>query len=488
MFQHLFASLTAQPLSISLCIRHAWVAILLLMTAGVLPSICAQAIADESAARPNIIFIMADDLGYGDTGCYGQQILATPNIDRLSVEGTRFTQAYAGGPVCAASRAVLMTGLHNGHAPARDNVPHYHSYLSAKDITVADVLKQAGYRTGGVGKWSLGDAGTIGSATRQGFDRWFGYLNQDHAHYYFTEYLDDDDQRLELPGNSKTRQNYSHHLMTDQALEFIRSASQLDQPFFLYVAWTLPHFSSRHEDKDRLAVPSTKNFDDRDWDQKSKKYATMVQMLDQDVGRIVKLIDDNGLTDDTLIVFTSDNGGHSGVPDRFQTSGPLRGFKSELTEGGIRVPFIARWPNTVPANRTSNKVIAFQDMLPTFAELAGATVSGATDGLSIAGHLTGNGSVAERDYLYWDYGHCRDRYDQAVRWQNWKGIRLGRDQPIQLFDLSNDLAETTDVAARHPDVVQRMTNIMKSAPTPSDRYPVGQIYEGRPIWKRKAAR
>ncbi|MCG6158123.1 arylsulfatase [Rubinisphaera margarita] len=430
---------------------------------------------------PNIVFIMADDLGYGDLGCYGQKLIQTPHIDRLATEGIRFTQAYAGGPVCAASRAVLMTGLHNGHAPARDNVPHYSSYLQDEDVTIAEVLKQAGYRCGGVGKWSLGDAGTVGRATNQGFDTWFGYLNQDHAHYYFTDYLDDDEGRLELPDNHKSRSSYSHDLLTERALKFIREAKQ-DTPFFLYAAYTLPHFSSKDEDEHGLAVPSTEPYSNRDWDERSKKYAAMVHMLDRDVGRIVDLIDKRGLRENTLVIVTSDNGGHATVWKDFNTSGPLRGYKRDLTEGGIRVPFIARWPETIPANETSNAVIAFQDMLPTFAELAGVEAPDEIDGQSIVEALTGE-PMQRAGYLYWDYGHCRPRYDQAVRWKNWKGIRLGRSSDIQLYDLNEDIGEEHDVATSHPDIVERISEIMASAPRPSEQYPIGTIYRGKPIWK-----
>ncbi len=440
----------------------------------------------ESSAQdltgPNIIFIMADDLGYGDLGCYGQQLIATPNIDRLAIEGLRFTQAYAGSTVCTASRSVLMTGLHNGHTPARDNIPHYHTYLQDDDVTIAEVLQPAGYRCAGIGKWSLGDAGTKGRATRQGFDSWFGYLNQDHAHYYFTEYLDDDEVRLELPGNSQSRRNYSHDLMTDRILKFIRESS--GEPFFFYAAYTLPHFSSKHEDKDGLAVPSTEPYTDRDWDDKSKKYAAMIHRLDRDVGRIVDLVDAQGIGNNTLIILTSDNGGGSSVPERFDTNGPLRGFKRDLTEGGIRVPFIVRWPGTVAAGHTSDEVIAFQDMLPTFAELAGVQAPGDIDGISIVNALHG-GRISEPErFLYWDYGHCRSRYDQAVRLGPWKAVRLGADGDIQLFDLSQDIGESEDLASRHPEVVNRMARIMKTAARPSDRYPIGDLYTGRPIWKR----
>lgn len=431
---------------------------------------------------PNIVFIMADDLGYGDLGCYGQKLVSTPNIDRLAVEGMRFTQAYAGGPVCAASRAVLMTGLHNGHAPARDNVPHYATYLKDRDLTLAEVLQQAGYRTGGVGKWSLGDAGTEGRATNQGFDTWLGYLNQDHAHYYFTNYLDDDDGRMELDGNSETRQFYSHDLLTDRALKLIGDWQSEQQPFFLYAAYTLPHFSAPQEDPDGLSIPFTQPYTDRDWDERSKKYAAMIHLLDRDVGRIVQLIDRSGLRENTLIVFTSDNGGPASVDKRFRTNGRLRGFKRDLWEGGIRVPFIARWPGTVPADQTCDEVIAFQDMLPTFAEMSGAILPDPIDGVSVLKVLKGEKLGLSRS-LYWDFGHCRERYDQAIRWNDWKGIRLGRNGAIQLYDLAADIGETHDLASQHPAIVEQISHMMDSAPIPSAQYPIGKIYRGKPLWK-----
>lgn len=436
-------------------------------------------------SKPNIILIMADDLGYADAGCYGGKTIATPNIDRLAREGLRFTQAYSGGCVCTPARSVLMTGLHNGHTPARDNVPHYHTYLREADVTVAEVLKSAGYRCGGVGKWSLGDADTEGSALNQGFDRWFGYLNQDHAHYYYPEYLDEDAGRLELTGNSQSRKHHSHDLLTERALKFIRDSK--DRPFFLYAAFTVPHFSARDEDPHGFSVPSTAPYSNRDWDERSKKYAAMVHLLDRDVGRITTLIDELGLTEKTLIIFTSDNGGHKTIHSRFNTSGPLRGYKRELTEGGIRVPFIVRWPGRTPAGKTSDEVIAFQDMLPTFAKLTGATASHRLDGLDITTALTGGKLESVRDYLYWDYGHCRGRqYAQAVRLGDWKGIRTRKNgNQLSLFNLANDVGETKDLASAHPKIVHRITKIMDEAVTPDPRYEIGTVYRGKPIWQKK---
>lgn len=435
--------------------------------------------------QPNIIFIMADDLGYGDLGCYGQQLIRTPNIDQLSAAGMRFSQAYAGGPVCTPSRSVLMTGLHNGHTPARDNIPHYDTYLVEEDITVAEILKEAGYRTGGVGKWSLGDAGTAGRATNQGFDFWLGYLNQDHAHYYYTEYLDYNEGKLNLTGNTLIRDRYSHHILTNGALDFIRNATTT--PFFLYVAYTLPHFSSTLEDEHGLTVPSTEQFASKNWPEHAKKYASMLHMLDKDVGRIVQLIADLQLDNNTIIIFTSDNGGHSTVWEPFDTNGPLRGFKRDLTEGGIRVPFIVRWPGKVPAGTTNNEIITFQDMLPTFAALAGAKTPEKCDGISILPSLTGKKQKDQHPFLYWDYGHCRERYDQAVRMGKWKGIKLGVDSNIQLYDLQNDIAELNDIAGDYPDIVEQISKIMDTSVVADERYEVGNIYKGGPIWKKNSS-
>lgn len=438
-------------------------------------------VGDAQTPGPNIIFIMADDLGYGDLGCYGQEHIQTPNIDRLASEGMSFTQTYAGSCVCAPSRGVLMTGLHNGHAPVRDNIPHYKTYLENDDLTIAEILQQAGYRCGGIGKWSLGDPGTAGRPTNQGFESWLGYLNQDHAHYYYPEYLDDGDQRLDLTGNRQSQSSYSHDLMTNRALEFIREARK--GPFFLYAAYTLPHFSARNEDETELAIPDNAPYSERPWSRKEKNYAAMITLLDADIGRIVRLVDALGLREKTLIIFTSDNGPWDGVPSKFRSSGPLRGGKRELYEGGIRVPFIARWPGVVPAGTTSKEVIALWDMLPTFAGLAGVKAPNGIDGHSIVPVLKGGTLPKPHEYLYWDYGHCRERYDQAVRMGDWKGTRLGRDSAIRLYDLSADPGEKHNIALQHPEVVEKISAIMKTAATPSDRYTIGDLYRGGPLWQ-----
>ena len=431
---------------------------------------------------PNIVFIMADDLGYGDLGCYGQTLIQTPNIDRLAAQGIRFTQAYAGSTVCAPSRGILMTGLHNGHAPVRDNVPHYPSYLQDGDITIAEVLNQAGYRCGGIGKWSLGDPGTEGRPTNQGFDSWFGYLNQDHAHYYYPEYLDEGEGRRELPGNSKSQAHYSHDLMTEWALRFMRESPS--QPFFLYAAYTIPHYANSAEDPTQFPVPSDTPYEDREWTQAEKKYAAMITRFDSDVGRLVELTRELSIHHNTLIIVTSDNGPWGAAPlGRFRCAGPLRGTKRSLYEGGIRVPLIAFWPGVIPRNRLSREVITFWDILPTLAEIAEVPAPQNIDGISVWRAFKGQTLRKTHPYLYWDYGHCRRRYDQAVRLGDWKGIRQGSNSEIQLYDLKSDMQEKHNLADQHPTVVQKIAGIMESAATPSDRYPIGQVYQGKPIWQ-----
>ena len=285
-----------------------------------------------------------------------------------------------------------------------------------------------------------------------------------------------------MTGNTESKAWYSHDLIAERALKFIRENK--NGPFFLYGAFTLPHFSSESEDPDGLAVPSIEPYADKDWRPKAKKYAAMIHRLDGDVGRIMALLEEVGITDNTLVIFTSDNGGNKDVQEHLNTGGPLRGFKRDLTEGGIRVPLIARWPGRIPAGVSCSEVIAFWDMMPTFAELAGTATPPGIDGISFVETLAGGRIAKPHEYLYWDYGHCRDRYDQAVRIGKWKGIRLGQGSHIELYDLETDIGEKNNIAAGHPDMVKKMEAIMKEAVRPDDRYPVGSVYKGKPIWTR----
>ncbi|MHC4621016.1 MAG: arylsulfatase [Planctomycetota bacterium] len=438
--------------------------------------------------RPNVLLIVADDLGYGDLGCYGQKKILTPNIDKLAEEGTRFTQCYAGSTVCAPSRCSLMTGMHNGHNRLRDNLPH-NIWLRPDDVTVAEVLKQAGYKTGAIGKWALGDPGSWGVPNYQGFDYWYGHLKQDLAIYYYPTHLWENDRIVMLQdlvmvndvgkmiGNrAGKRIKYTHDLFTEKAVSFIERHSE--DPFFLYLAYTLPHFSDYPADSpDHYMVPSDEPYTDKDWPQIARNYAAMISRVDRDVGRIMELLRKLGVDENTIVFFTSDNGAYLGsAPPRefFNSNGVLRGGKRDLYEGGIRVPMIARWPGKVPAGRVSSQVWAFWDFLPTAAELAGLPVPEDIDGLSMLPALLGRPQKSH-DYLYWDYGHVRKTFKQAVRVGNWKGVRIGAHTPVELYNLKKDAGETRNIASKHPQIVSKIEQIMRTAPASCDDYPIGRL-------------
>ncbi|MGH9338149.1 MAG: arylsulfatase [Acidobacteriota bacterium] len=430
-----------------------------------------NSIARPQAERPpNIIFIMADDLGYNHLGCYGQEIIRTPHIDRLASQGTRFTQFYAGCTVCAPSRCTLMTGMHQGHCSVRGNsggIP-----LRAQDVTVAEVLKQAGYTNGIFGKWGLGDAGTEGVPTRQGFDEFFGYLDQVHAHFYYPDYLWHNEEKFPLPGNQDSQQGqYSHDLIAERALQFIRDNQH--GPFFCYVAFTIPHTE--------LLVPEDSlaeyrgQFDETPFpgdhygaqETPRAAYAAMVTRMDRDVGRILDLLEGLGIANNTVVVFTSDNGGQqsgAGVDLRFfQGNWPLRGWKGLMYEGGIRVPCIARWLGRVQAGAVSNKVWTHWDFLPTAAELAGVQAPSGIDGISAVPALLGE-IMPARDYLYWEH-HRGGDVQQAVRMGGWKALRHGRNEAIELYYLPTDLGEKFNVAAQTPQQVARAAELFRTART-----------------------
>jgi len=440
---------------------------------------CGNAAGPGSAwrgGRANIIFIMADDLGWGDLGCYGQQKIQTPNIDALAAEGTRFTQCYAGSTVCAPSRSVLMTGQHTGHTRIRDNSPRVGGQieafgegsrrlsLKAEDITVAEVLKQAGYATGITGKWGLGEPNTDGVPTRQGFDEWLGYLNQNHAPYYYTTYLWHNEEKMLLEGNKDSkRRQYTQDVFTDFALDFVRRHK--DGPFFLYVPYAIPHR--------RFEVPSVEPYGDKDWPGKAKIYAAMITRMDSDVGRIMRLLRELGIDDDTIVFFCSDNGAEGKPADwagLFDSWGPFRGRKGTLYEGGLRVPMIVRWPGKVPAGKVSDAVWYFADVLPTFGELGGAQVPSEIDGVSVLGALLGIKQDLDGRFLYWELP--KDRLLQAVRWGKYKAVRKGQDGPIELYDLAEDAGETNNIAVTHPEIVRRIEDFLSTAHTDSPNWPV----------------
>ncbi len=424
--------------------------------------------------KPNIIFIMADDLGYGDLGCYGQDKIQTPNIDKLAMEGMRFTQAYAGSSVCAPSRCSLMTGMHNGHNRVRDNIPHG-IFLQPDDFTLAELLKQAGYRTGGIGKYSLGDPGSWGVPLNQGFDYYYGQLNQDQAHFYYPHYLWENDKVELLSGNrAEQKKEYTQDLYTEKALTFIEENQQ--HPFFLYLPYTIPHFSDYPADTpDYYIVPSDEPYSDKEWSQTSKNYAAMITRLDGDVGKIMALLKEQGIDGNTLVIFTSDNGPLTKVPDAyefFDSNGSLKGGKRELYEGGIRVPFIVRWKEEVPESAVSDEIITFWDIMPTFAEIIDYPAEIRSDGISFLPSLSG-GAKEDHDYLYWDYGHVRKKYIQAVRYDNYKGIRnITRDGvDFELYDLAKDPGEENNIANRNADLVNKVIAMMDGAYDYNEAYP-----------------
>jgi arylsulfatase A-like enzyme len=423
--------------------------------------------------KPNMIFIMADDLGIADLGCYGQQMIATPMIDKMATEGMRFTQVYAGSSVCAPSRCSLMTGMHNGHNRLRDNIPHG-VFLQPDDVTVAEILKQAGYTTGAIGKWSLGNPGSWGVANYQGFDYFYGHLNQDQAHFYYPDYLWENDKIDLLSGNrGEQKKEYTHHLFTQKALNFIDQNYQ--SPFFLYLAYTLPHFSDYDgSTPESQIVPSDAPYSDKDWPQVEKNYAAMVHMIDQDVGKILESVKELGLDSNTIIFFTSDNGPNgskSHDPDFFDSNGIYRGYKRDMYEGGIRIPMIVRWPGRIAAGAISEDIWAFWDFLPTAAELAGVPFQNNTDGISIVPALFGQAKQAH-EYLYWDYGHVRDEFLQAARWDDWKGILKHPSGTIEIYNLKSDPGESNNLAEKRPDMVRRFEEILKEAYIPTSNYPV----------------
>ncbi len=454
-------------------------------------SVCLCPSMGAAAEKPNLIWIMADDLGYGDLGCYGQKVIQTPSLDRMAREGIRFTQFYAGATVCAPSRSVLMTGLHHGHTQVRGNAgagnPRAQA-LRTEDITVARTLHDAGYRTALVGKWGLGDAGEAesGLPRKQGFDEFFGYLNQGHAHNHFPSFLWRNEERVALPnvvtpvgkagaGYATEAKVFADDLFADEAIQFVKRNQK--QPFFLYWSMVIPHANNERQKalKDGAHVPDYGPYADKDWPNPDKGQAAMITRLDGYVGRMLAELKQLGLEENTLVIFTSDNGPHNESNHslaRFQPSGPLTGIKRSLTDGGIRVPFIARWPGRITAGRESSHVAYFGDWFATACELAGAQPPAGLDSISFAPELLSEKpQQATHEFLYWEF-HERG-FSQAALYQGrWKGIRE-RDlsAPVVLYDLQNDLGEKTNVAAKHPEIAAKIDAYLKTARSESADWP-----------------
>lgn len=434
-------------------------------------ALAAAAQAAAPAAKPNIIFILSDDLAQGDVGAYGQKLIQTPNLDRLGREGTRYLAAYCGTSVCAPSRTSLMTGLHTGHAPVRGNwevQPEGQLPLPAETVTVAQILKSAGYATAAVGKWGMGMFDTTGSPLKKGFDRFFGYNCQRHAHSYFPTFLYRDSTRIELPGNDGVGvgKTYAQNLIQAEALGFVRENK--DRPFFLYYAITLPH--GRHE------IDDVGIYADRPWTPQQKAYAAQVTRLDRDVGQLLDLLAELKLEQNTLVMLAGDNGSSFNPESDFgklfaQAANGLRGYKRGLYEGALRQAAFARWPGTVPAGRVTDEPWAFWDFLPTAAELAGARLPAGyrTDGLSLVSFLRG-GPAPAREYFYWELHEQRPI--QAARFGKWKAVRTAHDKPVELYELATDPAEANNLAAAQPALVARAETIFAAAHTPDPNWPL----------------
>ena len=431
-------------------------------------------------AKPNIVLVMADDLGYGHLGSYGQTKIDTPNLDALAAAGLRFTQAYAGSTVCAPSRSVLLTGLHGGHTSVRGNLGDAH--IQDEDVTLAEVLKSAGYATGGYGKWGLGLAGSPGHPLSQGFDDFLGYLHQVHGHFFYPFWLTLNHGRMNLRLNENGgRGQYSHDLIFDRALEFIRNNS--DGPFFCYLPVTIPHVE--------LAVPADSltqylgKFPEIGGGQERRigyivspnpraTYAAMVSRLDRDVGRLVDLLRDLGIDRDTVVIFNSDNGAQSRFDvseDFFDASAGLRGYKGSMYEGGLRVPQIVSWPGRVRAGSVSDHITYFPDLMPTFAEFAGVDPP-ETDGISIVPTILGEGHQDSHDWLYWELVTSGNRlHSQAARNGRWKFVRGKADGPVEVYDLVADGAEATDLAAQRPELVREFEEWVRANRTEPPEQP-----------------
>jgi arylsulfatase A-like enzyme len=437
----------------------------------------------QTTRKPNVVFIMVDDMGYADLGCYGSKVLNTPNLDRMAAEGMRFTDAYSGCTVCAPARSALMTGKHLGHAKVRGNtggIP-----MPASETTVAEVLKSQGYATGGFGKWGLGDIATEGVPEKNGFDRFYGYYHQIHAHYYYPEYLIRNGKKEFLEGNAGgNQQAYSHYLICEEAKRFIRE--NRDKPFFCYCPWTPPH--GRYEIPEDDAA--WQKYKDREgWGRNAKVVAAMTEMVDRNVGEILDLLKELKIDDDTIVFFCSDNGASERFEGTLDSCGALRGRKRDMYEGGIRVPMVVRWPGRMKAGQVSDLPWYFPDVMPTVAELAGAETPPDIDGISVVPTLLGKGAQRKHECLYWEWpfydwgtkAYVADGLEQAVRSGHWKMLRHSRSEAWQLYDLANDIGEQHNLAGEHPEVVRRLeewiaANRVEMVPQSEPKMPEGRKY------------
>ena len=454
---------------------------------------------DNNRQKPNIIYILADDLGYGDLGCYGQKTLKTPHLDQMAREGIRFTQHYAGSPVCAPSRASLMTGRDPGHCRVRGNYetgPHGFGgelELLPTDVTIAEILKRAGYQTALVGKWGLGMDGTTGEPNKKGFDYSYGFLNQAHAHNQFPEYMFRNGIKQEVPENRGGKCNYfSNDIFTDDAISFLEQRK--DSPFFLYLAYVTPHaemlvpedsifnsYKGKFKETPFVMGTDGSNGTDPFGAYRSQSYpeaafASMITHIDNDVQKVLDKLKELGIDKNTLVVFSSDNGPHKeggNNPYYFDSNGSQRGIKRDLYEGGIRVPFIVRWPGVIKQEQESNQISAFWDILPTFAELTHVDISKDTvEGVSLVPTLLDDpDKQKQHPFLYWEF-HENKYSDQAVRMGKWKAIRHDPDGQMELYNLEVDREEQNDLATEYPGIVGKMDSIMGHSRAENPYFPL----------------
>ena len=450
----------------------------------------------EKETSPNIIFIMADDLGYNELGCYGQEIIKTPAIDRIATEGIRLTQFYSGSPVCAPSRCVLLTGKHTGNSYVRNNfeVKGGDGFWGQKPladsiITIAELVKSKGYATAAMGKWGLGKTGSEGDPNRQGFDLFLGFNCQRHAHNHYPKFLIKNQDTVWLEGNNRelTGEQYSQDLFIKEALQFIKDNETT--PFFLYLPFAVPHLAIQVPEESLEEYKGI--IPEEDYVHKGylkhpyprAGYAAMITHMDKGIGEIMVLLEELNIEDNTLIIFTSDNGptyDRIGGSDSefFKSAGVFRGLKGSVYEGGIRVPFVARWPGKIKPGTTNDLVCAFQDILPTLSEVAGGTDKNPEniDGISFVSTLLGKDRQEEHEYLYMEFAAYGGQ--QMVRKGDWKGVRqnMFKDSlQIELYNLAEDIGEQNDVSDLHPEIVEQIGKIMNEARVPSKEFPFKQI-------------
>nr|WP_245942270.1 arylsulfatase [Algoriphagus chordae] len=448
----------------------------------------------EVEKKTNIIFILADDLGYGDLAFLGQQYIETPNIDRLAKEGMFFTNHYSGATVCAPSRSSFLTGLHTGHTPIRGNrevQPEGQYPMPDSVATVAKVMESAGYKTGAFGKWGLGFVGTTGDPNQQGFEQFYGYNCQRYAHRYYPAHLWHNSDKIILEGNEwLNKEVYAPDVIQKETISFLENNK--DNPFFLFMPIVMPHAELAAPDDevfqkyrakfgDEVPHPAGKGTEYgpdlnisayQSHPYPHAAFAAMVERIDLYVGEVLAKLDELGLTENTLIIFASDNGAHQeggADPDFFDSNGPYRGHKRDLYEGGVKTPMIAWWPGKIKAGSQSDHISAFWDLLPTFADVAGATVPNGIDGISFLPTLLEQEDQKEHEYLYWEFHEQGGK--QAVRQGKWKAVKLqvfGSENPrIELYDLSVDIGEEHDIAADNPEKVKELEALMNASHEPN---------------------